>query len=102
MVNASLRIRSNGFCNGKVKSGGNYRGWIAVIDGILYGASMLTYFRIGLDDEATGLLLDLAAVVGKPPRELLAQLVRDILIEDRDCHTPSGRPVAVTGGERLH
>ena len=60
---------------------------------------MLTYFRIGLDDEATGLLLNLAAVIGQPPRELLARLVKDILVEDANAHGeyPSGRPVAVDG-----
>ena len=47
---------------------------------------MLTYFKIGLDDEATTLLMDLASVVGQPPRELLARLVRDILIEDANEH----------------
>lgn len=67
------------------------------------GAFMLTFFRIGLDDEATGLLLDLAQVTGQTPRELLARLVRDILIEDAEAHGyVSGRPVTVSGGPSIH
>jgi hypothetical protein len=60
---------------------------------------MLTYFKIGLDDEATTLLLDLAVVTKQSPRELLARLVRDILIEDsREHGVISNRPVEVSGG----
>ena len=63
------------------------------------GAGMLTYFKIGLDDEATKLLLDLSVVVGQSPRSLLARLVTDILIEDAREHgiTASGRTVDVIG-----
>ena len=59
---------------------------------------MRTFFRIGLDDEATTLLLDLSVAVGQPPRELLARLVTDILIEDaREHGLLSGRTVQVSG-----
>lgn len=59
---------------------------------------MLTFFKIGLDDEATTLLLDLSVAIGQPPRELLARLVTDILIEDaREHGLLSGRTVQVTG-----
>lgn len=56
---------------------------------------LLTYFRIGLDDEATELLLGLSAMTGQPPAKTLARLVRDILIEDAAEH--DDRPVAVSG-----
>lgn len=55
----------------------------------------LTFFRVGLDDEATDLLLKLAEVTRQSPRELLARLVRDILVEDAEAH--SDRPVMVDG-----
>jgi len=59
---------------------------------------MLTFFKVGLDDEAVTLLLNLSAVVGKPPRKLIAELLRAILIEDADAHGErSGRPVHVDG-----
>ena len=58
----------------------------------------LTYFRVGLDYEATELLLGLSEVVGTAPRELLARLVRDILIEDAEAH--SGRAIEVEGPTR--
>lgn len=56
---------------------------------------LLTYFRIGLDDEATELLLGLSAITGQPPAKTLARLVRDILIEDAVEH--GERPLTVTG-----
>lgn len=55
----------------------------------------LTYFRVGLDDEATELLMQLSVVVGQPPPALLARLVRDILVEDAEVN--SNRPVSVEG-----
>lgn len=55
----------------------------------------LTFFRVGLDDEAVELLLGLAAVTGKPPPDVLARLVRDILVEDAEAH--GERPVKVEG-----
>lgn len=58
----------------------------------------LTYFRIGLDDEATELLFKLSAITGQEPRETLGRLVRDILIEDAEAHS---RPVQ-TDGPNLH
>lgn len=60
--------------------------------------SDLTYFRIGLDDEAMTLLINLSEVTGKAPPILLADLVRDILVEDAEAH--SDRVVAV--GETRH
>ena len=59
---------------------------------------MLTYWKIGLDDEATELLLSLAIAINQEPRALLARLVRDILIEDATAHGyVSDRPVVVLG-----
>lgn len=60
----------------------------------------ITFFRIGLDHEATDLLMQLAVVTGQPPRDVLSKLVRDILIEDAEQH--GGRPVLVEGGPRLN
>lgn len=52
----------------------------------------LTYFRIGIDDEATELLLQLSVVTGQEPRITLARLVRDILVGDE-----GQRPVEAHG-----
>jgi hypothetical protein len=51
----------------------------------------LTYFRVGLDDEATELLLKLSVITGQEPRLTLRRLIRDILIED------DSRPIEVHG-----
>ena len=60
---------------------------------------MLTYFKIGLDDEATNLLLDLCVVDGTPPCELLSKMLTRIFIEEADERGVfrSGRKVDVTG-----
>jgi hypothetical protein len=59
---------------------------------------MLTFFKIGLDDEATTLLMDLAVALDEPPRLLMARLIRAILIEDAEAHgLRTARPVYVDG-----
>lgn len=49
-------------------------------------AEELTYFRIGLDDEAVALLLELSEATHCPPAILLASLARGVLVDDAAMH----------------
>lgn len=48
-----------------------------------------TTFRVDFDDETVAMLIDLCAECGKPPRRLIAELVRDVLVDDAREHAPA-------------
>lgn len=49
-----------------------------------------TYFRVGLDDEATALLLELSEACHCEPAKLIASLVKDVLRDDAQAQAHSG------------
>ena len=56
-------------------------------------ADDLNWYMVGLDDEASTLLVSLSKVTGQGPEKTLSELVRAILVEDAEAH--GERPVEV-------
>lgn len=45
-----------------------------------------TYFRVGVDDETTALLMELAEACHAPPEALMASILKDVLLDDAEAH----------------
>ena len=48
-----------------------------------------TIFRVGLDDEVVAMLIEVASERGRPPQELIEDIVRDVLADDALAHEPT-------------
>jgi len=46
----------------------------------------LTYFRVGLDDQTTALLIEMSEACHVEPAVLLSVIARDVLVDDARLH----------------
>lgn len=52
-----------------------------------------TEFIVGLDDQTVALLMEAAATCRCSPRDLIASIVSDVLLDDARAHGEIGEPI---------